>query len=210
MSILLDSASLKEAISVCELGFVRGITTNPGLMRTQTDDPLRHLEELLTAVDLAEIYYQPTGAYGPWLAEAEKAWSLDQDRVVLKLPATAHGAATAAEMVRRGAAVAFTAAQTAQSMIVAEAIGCTTVIPYLDRAIRDIRTETRILQALQSVRRRPTRILVASVKSVGQFEQAFQDGADAVTAPAAVLHQLLAHPAVIEADQTFAAAYSGR
>jgi transaldolase len=207
MTILLDSASLSDAAAAAGLGFVRGITTNPTLMRAQTTDPLGRLADLLATVDFADIFYQPTGAYGPLREEAEKAFGLDEERVVLKLPATPDGAALAGATARLGARVSLTAAQAAQAMVVAESIGATAVIPYVDRAQRDLRVETRLVRALARVRRGPTRIVAASVKSPGQLLQAYEDGADAVTAPLPVLEDLLRHPAALEAEHAFAAEY---
>lgn len=207
MSILLDSANLDDAVRAAGLGYVRGITTNPTLMRRETDDPVRHAADLLRAVDVVDVYYQPTGAYGPLEAEATKAWALDEERLVLKLPATPDGAALAGVMVRRGARVALTAAQSPHAMIVAESIGCVAVIPYVDRALRDLCIESQLVRSLHRVRRADTRVIAASVKSVGQFLQAFHDGADAVTAPMAVLEGLLEHPASGTAERSFAAEY---
>ena len=210
MALLVDSADLRDAARAAELGFVQGVTTNPTLMRKITDDPLRHLGALLAAVELPHIYYQPCGQYGSALLEAEKAWAQDEERVVLKVPATPTGAALAGTLVRRGAAVSLTAAQSPQAMIVAESIGCASVIPYVDRAQRDLRTDSHLVQALATARRGSTAIVAASVKSPGQLLQAWSDGADSVTAPMDVLEGLLAHPASLEAEYAFAAEYGTR
>jgi transaldolase len=203
MNLYLDSAALGDAVEAAGLGFVRGITTNPTLMRRETRDPLRRLGDLLAAVDLPEIYYQPSGAYGPLQEEAEEAWSQDKNRVVLKLPATPDGAALAGTMVRKGAGVALTAAQTPYAMLVAESMGCAAVIPYLDRAARDIRTDAELIRSLAELKRGTTRVVAASVKNAGQVLHAFRAGADAVTAPLQVLGELLRHPASLEAEHAF-------
>ncbi len=207
MSIILDSANLDDAVRAAQLGFIRGITTNPSLMRRETDDPLGQLGRLLKSVDLSEIFYQPTGAYGAMESEAAKAWSLDEARVVLKLPATPAGVVVAAEMVRRGAKVSLTAVQSPHAMIVAESVGCVAVIPYLDRSLRDLGTDQHLIASMARVRRGSTRIVAASVKSVGQFLWAFHEGADAVTAPLSVLEELLTHPASTAAERQFAEEY---
>lgn len=201
--LLLDSAAIEDATRAADLGYVRGITTNPTLLRPHTDDPLRHFRQLLAAVELPELYYQPTGAYGDLDREAAGAWELDPQRVVVKLPATATGAAMAARLIRRGARVALTAAQTPYAMLVAQSLGCAAVIPYLDRALRDPRVDGGLLRSLADLRRGPTRIVAASVKNTGQVLSAFRDGADAVTAPLPVLEALLSHPAALEAEQAF-------
>ncbi|MFI6292809.1 transaldolase family protein [Nonomuraea sp. NPDC050790] len=207
MNIYLDSARKEDAEAAVRLGFVGGMTTNPTLMRKVTDDPLQHAKELLAATDFAEFYYQPSGRYASALEEAETAWSLDPDRVVLKIPATPGGATLARHLRDRNVPVALTAAQSPSTMAVAEALGCLAVIPYLDRAWRDQRTPSDLVARLAATRRKNTRIVAASVKHAGQFAAAFAEGADAVTAPLAVLEELLAHPAALEAERAFAAEY---
>jgi transaldolase len=207
MTIYLDSADPADARAAGELGFVRGITTNPRLMRAVTSDPLAQAAELLAITEFPQFCYQPCGAYEDMLDEAMSAWSLDRTRVTIKLPATPDGARLAAAVISRGAPVALTAAQTSNSMIVAEALGAVAVIPYVDRALRDPRTDNDVVRALAAARRGTTRVIAASVKNIGQFGQAFADGADVVSAPLDVLTQVLDHPAALEAERDFAAEY---
>lgn len=209
MALLLDSADLNDVSAAAGLGFVTGVTTNPTLLRQVTAEPVKHLAELLGATDVPDVYYQPTGAHGDLLDEALEAWTLDPERIVLKVPATPGGAVLAARLVARGARVSLTAAQSPNAMIVAEAIGCASVIPYVDRAWRDPRIGNDLVRSLAGVRRGATLIVAASVKNAGQFTQAFADGADAVTAPLSVLEQVLNHPAGLEAEQAFAGEYGG-
>lgn len=207
MAIYLDSADPDDLATAAEMGFVTGVTTNPTLMHAATEDPLKHAAQLLAAAELVEFFYQPTGAYGSALEEALAARDLDPERVVLKLMATPAGLRLAGILVAKGARVALTAAQTPVTMAVAEAAGCVAVIPYVDRAWRDARTESHLVRALAGVRRADTRIVAASIKNVGQLTQAFVDGADTVSAPLDVLRQVLDHPAPGEAEQAFAAEF---
>ena len=209
MTIYVDSADLDDAKSAADLGFVAGITTNPTLMRAVTTEPLRHLERLLSSVDFAEVFYQPCGAYGSLADEAMTAWSLAPDRVFVKLPATPAGVRAAVDVLANDVPVSLTAAQTPNAMIVARAIGAGSVIPYVDRALRDQRTDDALVAALASVRGDSgVRIVAASVKNLGQFTSAYRDGADAVTAPLSLLGELLRHPAGLDAESAFAAEYA--
>ncbi len=205
--VYVDSAGRDDVLAADSLGFVDGVTTNPTLMRMATKDPLKHAGELLASVPLADFYYQPCGAYSSLLGEAEAAWSLDPDRVIIKVPATPAGLPLAKSLVDRNVRVALTAAQTVNAMIIAEAVGCLAVIPYVDRAWRDPRVDVDIVAAQARIRTGFTQIVAASVKNVGQFTKAFADGADAVAAPLAVLRQVLEHPAGLEAESAFAAEY---
>ncbi|WBB78672.1 hypothetical protein O7606_21025 [Micromonospora sp. WMMD882] len=208
-SVYLDSGDPEDVRVALESGLVHGVTTNPTLLRRVTDDPLRHCSELLSKMDGLAVFYQPTGAYGDPEAEAWAAWRLDPARVTLKLMSTPAGVALARRLVDGGARVALTAAQSPTAMIVAEAIGCVAVIPYVDRAWRDPRTETHLVRSLAELRRGDTRIIAASVKNPGQFVQAYRDGADAVTAPLDVLRTVLQDPAAREAEDAFGAEYAG-
>ncbi|MCO1614288.1 hypothetical protein M8C11_06150 [Micromonospora sp. CPM1] len=207
-SIYLDSGDSEQIRSAAEEGLIRGFTTNPTLLRQVTDDPLRHCCELLGKYDRLEVFYQPTGAYGDLEAESWAAWRLDPQRMTLKLMSTPSGIALARRLADGGARVALTAAQSPTVMIVAEAIGCEAVIPYVDRAWRDQRTESHLVRSLAQVRHGATRIIAASVKNAGQFVQAYRDGADAVTAPLDVLRAVTADAAAIEAEQAFTAEYA--
>jgi transaldolase len=206
MTILLDSALADEAEAAHTLGFVQGITTNPLLMRAATNDPLEHLGVLLGKFPAGDVYYQPCGLYGDPLSEAERAWKMAPDRVTIKILATLDGAKMAAELTRQGASVALTAAQSPAVMAVARSLGAMAVIPYVDRAMRDQRTDRDLVAALARLRRPPVRIIAASIKNVGQLVGALNDGADAVSAPLAVLVDLVSHPATEDAARAFARA----
>lgn len=209
MSLLLDSASLQDARTAAELRFVRGVTTNPTLLRRETAEPLTHLAALLNHFEAGDVYYQPTGAPHDAVAEAREAWNHAPERVVLKLMATPPGVRSAVELMGLGARVALTAVQTPQAMAVACAIGCVAVIPYVDRALRDPCTPSRLVAELAAVRNADVRIIAASIKNTGQLVEALRDGADAVSAPLPVLTSLLAHPAALAAETEFASAFGG-
>lgn len=201
--ILLDSANIKDAESAAELGFVKGITTNPTLMKKETSDPIKHTSILLQTGPWEEIYYQPTGKYGSLQKELESVLELDNKRIILKLPATPDGLKLAKKMSDIGARISLTAAQSPQIIAVAESAGYESVIPYFDRAMRDIRTESTLIQAMVKIRCGKTSIIAASVKNVGQVIHTLYQGADAVTISLKTINELLEHPGSMEAEKAF-------
>lgn len=210
MSLLLvDSADASEIAPVVALGLAGGATTNPKLMRRVTDEPLDQLG-LLLGLDLATIYYQPTGAYGPDLrAEAVRAHALAPARVVIKTMATPDGVGLGAELIRGGVPVALTGAMSAQAMVTAIALGCTAVIPYYDRGLRDPTVSASLIADLVAVRAgrpQPT-VLAASIKNGEQVVDVLRQGADSVSAPADVLLALASHPSSLAAEQEFLSQY---
>jgi transaldolase len=207
MAILLDSASLEDAAAAARLGFVRGITTNPALMRRETDKPLEHLARLLEAFPDGPICYQPTRSTPEVMEEqARAATALAPDRVVAKLPATLEAVTLAAALRAEGIDSALTAVYSPAQALLAHEAGCRWVIPYVDRAARHsagavVVEQAALLEQLDS----PTRILAASLKTAPQVVEAILDGAHDVTAPLDVLRALPAHPLTESAVREFAA-----
>ena len=210
MAVLLDSASLDDAAAAAELGFVRGITTNPALMARETKEPLAHLERLLAAFPTGPICYQPTRtSHAEMNDEARAAASLAPDRVVAKLPATLDAITLASALTGDGIRCALTAVYSPAQALLAHEVGCVWVIPYVDRAARHsagrvVDEQAAILARLQS----STRILAASVKSPQQVVDSILHGAHDITAPLEVLRALPAHPLTESAVREFAAAWA--
>lgn len=210
MAVLLDSASLDDATAAAKLGFVRGITTNPALIRRETERPLEHLAQLLEAFPHGPICYQPTLSTPEVMnEEARAAAALAPDRVVVKLPATLAAVTLAVALHSDGIDSALTAVYSPAQALLAHEAGCTWVIPYVDRAARHsagavVIEQAAILEQLDS----PTRILAASLKNAAQVTECILDGAHDVTAPLGVLQALADHPLTETAVQEFAAHWS--
>ena len=213
MAVLLDSASLEDAATAAELGFVSGITTNPTLMARETAQPLAHLDGLLAVFPRGPICYQPTSStFSEILDEARAASALAPQRIVIKLPATLEAIRVATPLVGDGVSCALTAVYSPAQALLAHETGCKWVIPYVDRAARQsvgglvVDALAAILERLQS----GTRILAASLKSAPQVVDAILHGAHDITAPLDVLLGLPAHPLTESAVREFAAAKSAK
>jgi transaldolase len=209
MAILLDSASVDDAAAAAELGFVRGITTNPALMARETKEPLAHLARLLAAFPDGPICYQPTRtSYADMNDEARAAAALAPDRVVAKLPATLEAIRLAAALSGDGIRCALTAVYSPAQALLAHETGCVWVIPYVDRAARH--SAGTVVEELAAVLARlgsGTRILAASLKTAPQVVASILDGAHDITAPLDVLRGLPAHPLTESAVREFAAGW---
>jgi transaldolase len=211
MAILLDSASVDDAASAAELGFVTGITTNPALMARETKEPLAHLERLLAAFPSGPICYQPTRtSYAEMDDEARAAAALAPDRVIAKLPATLDAVKLAAALTDDGIRCALTAVYSPAQVLLAHEVGCVWVIPYVDRAARHSDGGLGVVDALATILGRlqsSTRILAASLKSGPQVVDSILHGAHDITAPLEVLRGLPAHPLTESAVREFAASW---
>ena len=214
MAVLLDSASLEDAATAAELGFVSGITTNPALMARETARPLAHIDGLLAVFPRGPICYQPTSsAFSEILDEARAASALAPQRIVIKLPATLEAIRVATPLVGEGVSCALTAVYCPAQALLAHETGCKWVIPYVDRAARQSVGGLVVVDALAAILERlqsGTRILAASLKSAPQVVDAILHGAHDITAPLDVLLGLPAHPLTESAVREFAAAKSAR
>lgn len=209
--VFLDSAHPGDVSAAAALGFVKGVTTNPTLMRPHTARPLEHLRELLELFGDVPMMYQPTTDDAERAEEElRSAVELAPGRVVVKLPARLEYIRLASRLREEGVPCALTAVFSAGQAMLAHESGCRWAIPYVDRSAREsagghdlLRRLGSTLQSLHS----DTRILAASVKNVGQALSAIEDGAHDISVPLSVIEDLAAHPLTEEAIQGFAAAY---
>jgi transaldolase len=94
--------------------------------------------------------------------------------------------------------------------LLAHEVGCTWVIPYVDRAARHSDGGLTVVDSLAAMLARlqsSTRILAASLKSAAQVSDSILHGAHDITAPLEVLRALPAHPLTESAVREFAAAW---
>lgn len=207
MALFLDSADLDDIAYVEAMAVIRGITMNLTLLRPHTDDPLKHLSAVLEASS-GEAMYQPTKADHNALNEALRAYELDPERVVAKVPVTRANLPVAAESVRRGVPVALTEALALGHMLICEKIGAGYRIPYVDRAARDPRASSHLVRELASIQRGAVTIVAASLKSAAQVLEARVEGADIISSPATVINSPINHPMSEEAAHDFDKKYS--
>lgn len=205
---LLDSASLDDAAIAADLGFVRGVTTNPILAaESGFPDPRDRVERLLAAFPAGRVYHQ-LEAEDDEAAAAEIAAvrAASPERVVFKLPATPWHFQLAARLREQDVPVSMTAVYTESQLLLAGSVGAESVICYVDRAARLRPGGHRLVSQLRAAKEAgapETRLIAASVKSAPQAVQAVLDGADAVTAPLGVLQEMAVDPLTEQALDGF-------
>jgi transaldolase len=209
--IYLDSADEADVRVAADLGLISGITTNPTLMATCGDSAVRQLERLLECFPGPIFYQVHTLDLDGAFAEANRARSLDPDRVVLKLPAVREHFRLAARLSREGIRFAVTAVYAPAQALLAAQAGAEWIIPYVDRARRLQEGGEELTSLLSRAltapdgRRLPTRIMAASLKTPAQAVGALADGADAVTLPLTVIEAMITDPLTERAVAEFSA-----
>jgi transaldolase len=190
----LDSALIETAQKLPQLGWVKGITTNPTLLAQSPLDP-RETLQALAKLSPGELYYQLTSnSYEEMVAEGRFARDLIGPQTVLKIPATPTGFRALATLSPEITCSVTAIYHPAQAVIASEA-GARYAIAYVNRATRLLGDGVALVnQMAQVLTHSPTEILAASLKSADEAFQALVAGADHLTLPWEILAAMTHHP----------------
>ena len=196
MKFFVDSANIEEIAELKNLGLADGVTTNPSLILKAG----RNFQSI--AKDICELIEGPvslevsSSSIDQMRAEAEKLRVISKN-VVVKLPMTWDGLKVCRDLANSGIKVNMTLCFTANQAILAAKAGAEFVSPFVGRLddtkidgvglIKEIRT----IYDNYSFR---TKILAASIRSLEHIKNCAIAGAEAVTAPPAILKELVSHP----------------
>lgn len=208
MKFFIDTANIDDIQSLVQLGLVDGVTTNPSLVARTGGDIKDLLQKICHIVDgpvSAEVTAKDTDQM---IIEGRRLASI-ADNVVIKLPLTWDGLRACGIFKNDGIMVNMTLCFSANQAILAAKAGASFISPFIGRLddigfdgmtlIREIRT---IYDHYDSF---DTQILVASIRSPLHVKSAAMIGADVITAPPAVLKDLITHPLTDKGLQGFLA-----
>lgn len=193
MAIYLDSALISEAEVARQMGWVKGITTNPTLLAKSNEPPETTLKKL-AALTSGSVFYQLIASdFEGMLAEGRKAFELVGEQVVLKIPATPIGFAAVACLSPK-ITCSVTAIYSAAQAAVAREAGARIAITYVNRATRLLGDGIALVQDMASILAGSnTQILAASIKSPQEAAAALQAGAHHLTLPMPLLRAITTH-----------------
>ena len=191
--IYLDSAIIGEAKIAIELGWIKGITTNPTLLKKSPLSPEETLHQL-TEICPGELYYQLCATdFDNMVAEAKKAVTLIGNKIVLKIPATDLGFRVTAHLSSEIACSVTAIYSPAQAAIAKEA-GAKYAIAYVNRATRLLGDGFILVREMADILQgSDTEILAASIKSPQEAVATLQAGAHHLTLPLNILQQMTTH-----------------
>jgi TalC/MipB family fructose-6-phosphate aldolase len=211
MALYIDCALLNDITNVARTVPLAGVTTNPSILlaareRGQNLPPRQLLSELLR-VQSGTVFIQPgaTDDAGMY-AEALEYIQADPERVIPKIPVIESGLRVARRLKEGGQRLAFTAVVTLSQTYIAAMLQAEFVIPYYNRMTRagiDAGTRISEMADILSNSKAPTRILVASLKSTQEAEQALLAGADDLTLTPQVLLDMVTDPLSQQAVEKF-------
>jgi transaldolase len=196
MKFFVDTADTAEIRDLADSGLVDGVTTNPSLIHKSGRDFLEVVREI------AGIVKGPVSAevvaldHEGMMREAEVVRKI-ADNIAVKVPLTIDGLKTCKALSDDGTMVNVTLCFSANQALLAAKAGATFISPFVGRHDdvgfdgMQLISDIRIIYDNYDFR---TQILVASVRHPIHILEAAKIGADVMTAPPAVIRQLVKHP----------------
>jgi transaldolase len=196
MKFFADTADIAEIRELAEEGLLDGVTTNPTLVHKAGRNFMESVREI------AGIVSGPVSAevvaldYDGMMREAEVLRKI-ADNIAIKVPLTPSGLKACRALTSDGTMVNVTLCFSAAQALLAAKAGATFISPFVGRhddvgfdgmaLIADIRL-------IYDNYDYATQILVASVRHPMHVVEAAKIGADVMTAPPKIIHQLFKHP----------------
>ncbi|MBA3880516.1 MAG: fructose-6-phosphate aldolase [Sphingobium sp.] len=196
MKFFVDTADTADIRDLADSGLVDGVTTNPSLIAKSGRNFLEVVAEICGIVDGPVSAEVVALDHEGMMREAEIVRKI-ADNIAVKVPLTIDGLKTCKALTDDGTMVNVTLCFSANQALLAAKAGATFISPFVGRhddvgfdgmeLIRDIRL-------IYDNYAFDTEILVASVRHPIHILEAARIGADVMTAPPAVIRQLVKHP----------------
>ncbi len=196
MKIFVDTADTEQIQALNAYGIVDGVTTNPSLIAQSGRDIREVLAEICKLVDgpisgeTVSTDAESMVREGRWLRQIA-------DNMVVKVPLTPEGIQACHQLSKEGHPVNVTLCFSANQALLAAKAGATFISPFVGR-LDDISQDGLDLIAdiveIYNNYGFETEVLAASVRGPQHALHCAKLGADVITAPPKVIHQLFHHP----------------
>jgi len=190
-----DTAEIADIKELAATGLLDGVTTNPSLIAKSGRDFKEVTREICAIVDGPVSAEVVALDHAGMMREAEILRKI-ADNVCIKVPMTLDGLKTCKALTSDGTMVNVTLCFSANQALLAAKAGATFVSPFVGRHDdngfdgMELIGDIRLIYDNYDYR---TEILVASVRHVIHVLQSAKIGADVMTAPPAVIKQLVKH-----------------
>jgi len=196
MKFFADTAEISEIRELAATGLLDGVTTNPSLVQKSGRDFLDVVREIASVVDGPVSAEVVALDYEGMMREAEVLRAI-ADNIAIKVPLTEAGLKACKALTGDGTMVNVTLCFSAAQALLAAKAGATFVSPFVGRhddvgfSGMELISDIRLIYDNYDY---PTQILVASVRNPMHVVEAAKIGADVMTAPPKIIHQLFRHP----------------
>ena len=195
MKIFLDTADTRIiGKHFIETGLIDGITTNPTLIMKSGQNPDTVYFDLvkLGVKDISMEVVSDTSQ--GMLEEADRLIHKFHDVVTIKVPCTREGLIACKQLADRGIRVNVTLIFSASQAILSAKAGATYISPFVGRVDDQRFGGCNLIKRIREVLPYDScEILSASIRSVGDVEHSFAQGADICTMPPNVFEKMYDH-----------------
>lgn len=196
MKFFADTADTADIRDLADTGLLDGVTTNPSLINKAGRDFLEVVAEICKIVPGKPVSAEVVALdYDGMMREAEVVRKI-ADNVAVKVPLTLDGLKTCKSLTEDGTMVNVTLCFSANQALLAAKAGATFVSPFVGRHDDNGFDGMQLISDIRLIYDNydfQTEILVASVRHPIHVLEAARIGADVMTAPPAVIRQLVKH-----------------
>ena len=195
MKIFLDTADVKIiGKHFIETGLIDGVTTNPSLIMKSGKQP-DDVYFKLSALGVKDVSMEVVSNTAKGMVEeADRLIDKFHDIVTIKVPCTREGLIACKELSDRGIRVNVTLIFSASQAILSAKAGATYISPFVGRVDDQRFGGCNLIKRIREVLPYDKcEILSASIRSVGDVEHSFAQGADICTMPPTVFEKMYDH-----------------
>lgn len=209
MEFIIDTVNLEEIKDAIDHMPIVGVTSNPSIVKaTSPENFFDHMREVRNIIGKERsLHIQVISKDADTIVkEAHRIIEEVDDQVYVKVPVSYEGIKAIKILKAEGLNVTATAVYDLMQAYMALAAGADYIAPYVNR-IGNLGSDP--FELINELSNRivmdgyDCKILAASFKGVQQVRDAFNYGAQSVTAPVAVLKQIFANPNIDKAVNDF-------
>ena len=196
MKFFADTAEIAEIRDLAATGLLDGVTTNPSLVHKAGRDFVEVVREIAAVVSGPVSAEVVALDYDGMMSEAEVLRSI-ADNIAVKVPLTENGLKACKALTGDGTMVNVTLCFSAAQALLAAKAGATFISPFVGRLDDVGASGMELISDIRMIYDNydyETQILVASVRNPMHVVEAAKIGADVMTAPPKIIHQLFKHP----------------
>ena len=209
MEFIIDTVNLEEIRDAVDHMPIVGVTSNPSIVKaTSPENFFDHMREVRKIIGIERsLHIQVISKDADTIVkEAHRILEEVDDQVYIKVPVSYEGVKAIKLLKAEGVNVTATAVYDLMQAYMALAAGADYIAPYVNR-IGNLGNDP--MELINELSNRivqddyDCKILAASFKGVQQVRDAFNYGAQAITAPVSVLKQIFANPSIEKAVNDF-------
>lgn len=209
MEFIIDTVNLEEIKDAVEHMPIVGVTSNPSIVKATS--PQNFFEHMRAVRDIIgqerSLHIQVISKECDEIVkEAHRILKEIDDQVYIKVPVSYEGIKAIKQLKKEGIKVTATAVYDLMQAYMALAAGADYIAPYVNR-IGNLGSDP--MELINELSNRimmdgyDCKIIAASFKGVQQVRDSLNNGAQAITAPVAVLKQIFANPNIEKAVDDF-------